>query len=57
MTHFPDRRLEAAMRGFLAELLISDGKRDMAAEIAAPVCKAGPGGTVPDALNTLAVCK
>ena len=45
------------MRGFLAGLLLSEGKKEEAEQAAAPVCKAGPGGAVPDSLRELSVCK
>jgi len=54
---FPDRRLETAMRSFLAQLLLSQGKSDEAEQAAAPVCSAGLGGAVPDSLRELPVCK
>lgn len=56
-SNFPDRRLETAMRGFLAQLLLSEGKKDEAEDAAAPVCRAGPDGAVPDSLRELSVCK
>jgi rhomboid protease GluP len=55
--NFPDRKLETGMRGFLAEMLLSEGKKAEADQVAAPVCRAGPGGAVPETLRELSLCQ
>jgi rhomboid protease GluP len=53
---FPDRKLELQLYAFLAAVLLDEGKPAEAREAVAPVCKAGEGGKVPEALADLHVC-
>jgi rhomboid protease GluP len=53
---FPDRKLELQLYAFLAAALLDQGKSDEARAAVAPVCKAGEGGKVPEALADLHVC-
>jgi rhomboid protease GluP len=57
LTHFSDRALEADLRAYLAELLVAEGKPDEARIALAPVCRAGPGGTMPEAVAKIGLCK
>jgi rhomboid protease GluP len=54
---FADRKLEITIRGVLIEVLLSEDDRAQAEAIAAPICQAGPGGTIPETLLLLDVCK
>jgi len=55
-TMFSSGALETGLRASLAELLLHQDRRPEAVEAAAPSCKSGPGGTVPEALQSLNVC-
>jgi rhomboid protease GluP len=55
-TMFPERQFEIGLRGTLADLLTNDGRTDEARAIAAPICAAGPGGSVPEPVRPLGVC-
>lgn len=44
------------LRTMLAAVLLQEGAREQAREIARPLCNAGPGSQVPDMLEKLALC-
>jgi len=53
----PTTRIDVVARALLADILIADGRRQQALEIAAPVCNRGESGGVPAEFGTLDVCK
>jgi rhomboid protease GluP len=57
LTHFSDRALEADLRSYLAELLVAQGKDPEARAALAPVCHAGPNGTMPEPVAKIGLCK
>jgi rhomboid protease GluP len=50
-------RIDIIARALLAEILVNDGRRQQALEIAAPVCHRGEAGAVPMEFGTLDLCK
>jgi hypothetical protein len=49
--------MEIILRAMLGAILVDEGKRDEAAAAVAPVCHAGPNGSVPEQLTQLELCK
>lgn len=56
-TGFRDRRLEIEVRTLLAQVLTQRGQQEEARATVAPVCHAGPRGTVPTGLMLLGLCE
>jgi rhomboid protease GluP len=56
LTRLFNPSMEIILRALLGAVLLEENKHDEAAAVVAPVCHAGPGGTVPEQLTELNLC-